>query len=122
MSRQGRIIVHLPASGLVAVANRGGHRVPPSLCDCWWALLDLRALRAFFAFLALGQLVTVILVFCLTTAPDWAVIVVGMTRLVPQKLPFGPVLVFAPSAEWGPCGSSVSKLVTGASGTVSKWL
>src|SRR5438128_3759276 len=54
---------------------------------------------------------TAILVFCLTCAPLWAVIVVGITSGCAHRLPY------AASAECGPIGSVNEKLDTGTSGS-----
>src|SRR5579862_3560678 len=127
-----------------ASAGRGGH-------DSREASRHLCLTRfAFFAAFAAGQPVTAIFVVWLSTAPSWAVIVVGisngaataflaltvtclecpLTRRV-TRLVTVTVLVVAHrlrtpglsvvSTPCGPSGSVRSKLDTGASGTVSKW-
>ena len=73
----------------------------------FWARLSARPPLAF------GQPLTLIGVFCLRTAPFWAVNSVGI---------FNPPLTvhkfaFAVSAEYFPWGSVSSKELTGASGT-----
>jgi hypothetical protein len=57
---------------------------------------------------ALAEPLTAILVLCFTKAPFWPVIVVGITRLVPQRLPFALAGNVAASAEFEPCGSGSS--------------
>src|SRR5262249_39338649 len=49
-----------------------------------------------------------ILVFCLSTAPFWATISVGIDSFVEQRLNFAFSGRFAVSAECGPSGSTVS--------------
>ena len=62
---------------------------------------------------------TAILVFCSITAPFWAVILVGIVRLVPQRLNLAFAGTLDVSAECGPAGRVVSKVVNGASGAES---
>src|SRR5262249_3339296 len=68
----------------------------------------------------LAQPVTAMWVVCLITAPFCPVISVGLSSLVVQRLKCSFSGTLAVSAECGPAGSTVSNVVTGASGTVSK--
>src|SRR5579862_7749087 len=62
----------------------------------------------------LGHTVGSMRVVCVLVVLFWAVMMVGILRFWPQRLPLG-----AASTECGPSGRIVSKVVMGASGTVS---
>src|ERR1700686_2524374 len=73
---------------------------------------------AFVFFLVLAHPVTWILVFCLIWAPFCPVIVVGITRFCPQRLPLAFAGTTAARPECGPSGRLSSKELIGASGTL----
>jgi hypothetical protein len=54
-------------------------------CFLWHALSTLRSFCARARALTFGQPVAVILVTCLSTAPFWAVMTVGIARVCPQR-------------------------------------
>src|ERR1700686_1451872 len=71
-----------------------------------------------FFFLALGHPVTWILVFCLICAPFCPVMVVGITRPVPQRFPLAFAGTTAANPDGGPSGRFSSNELIGASGTL----
>ena len=103
--------------------------MPIDISNVDWLFVGLMAVFAFVAAL-LGSLIAfrnrfagaiiagilfaVIFVFWMICLPFWAVIVVGVTRLLPHRLPPGAARI-----ECGPSGKLVTKLLIGASGTDS---
>src|SRR6202035_701993 len=93
-------------------ACEGHQRGRPLVSGC-------RAREARRARLARGQPATPILVCWVTCAPCWPVMVVGMVRPWPHRLPLALAGRYPASTEWAPAGSFSSNVLTGASGTAS---